>query len=1028
MGKEPENLGVLGKNVTAARTIRAVVFLCAAACACSTAAADKTPQVNFPDNPRFTVQRLADQFGLGAVTVTAMGQDNLGFLWIGTQTGLYRYDGAHAEKMTEVEGLIGHYVLDMVIAPDGTPWFAGNRGIAYYKDGRFEGLAIPASAMALASGSQIFTVDSKGVVYALLFNHGVLKVDSHSPSQNIVLGEAEGIQEASAGIARAEDDSIWFTCGTHLAHVRRGSNTVEIDPKIELPKERVVALVWSGENELWVRTVTQLARLDPAAHKIALEKIAIGPVDEVEGKPTVDQSGRLLVPSATGLYWQKADGHWQVVTDKQGISSNDIQFAMEDRERTLWIGGSGTGLDRLPGVHEWTGWTTAEGLPDNTTWATQRDAKGRLWVSTARGVAVWDLGRHQWEKVPLLGETSRAQVRQLQVAGDGAVWALTVTGALLRVNPQDFSTTIHASFRGRPFQTLYVSPKGEIWSTTRDHLVRFNPGNPRDEPEDVPLPLGSRTEVFYVSFSPQGAVWVCGTAVVYRYDGKNWQTLTMKDGLQGQEITSMAALSDNEAWVAYNDVVEVTRIMLDASGKAHFENHAWDWLIVGHDSKGRVWFDGPDGLAIRSPNGTLQALSHADGLLWDDVSPWTGMREEKDGSYMIATSRGLARYEPETEKVKEKQMNVVLTKVALGGQVRAVEDAAKVQSEDGSLSVQFAPMILGNPDRVVCLYQLKGLEQQATETQQRELQYGRLPPGNFEFWVQCRQPGIAGASEPATFRFQVLPNFWQTWWARVVGVFAVLGCVWGYVSLRTRALNRRRVELEKAVAERSAELMEKNKELQDISLTDPLTATRNRRYFYETISTDIAQALRSHLKNSPSNPNCPPPPKQELIFLLVDIDRFKRVNDDLGHAAGDRLLQEVAKRIESVMRKSDDLVRWGGEEFLLVCRTTDRDNASLLCNRVLEAVRELPFDVGNGVEIHKTCSIGWAPFPWLKGDVGLLTIDNVIELADKALYLAKREGRNRSYGMLPGRGVYRSEKSVSIENLRDCPADLVQIV
>jgi diguanylate cyclase (GGDEF)-like protein len=165
-----------------------------------------------------------------------------------------------------------------------------------------------------------------------------------------------------------------------------------------------------------------------------------------------------------------------------------------------------------------------------------------------------------------------------------------------------------------------------------------------------------------------------------------------------------------------------------------------------------------------------------------------------------------------------------------------------------------------------------------------------------------------------------------------------------------------------------------------------------------------------------------------LIFMLVDIDRFKRVNDELGHAAGDRLLQEVAKRIESVMRKSDDLVRWGGEEFLLVCRTTDRDNASLLCNRVIEAVREFPFDVGNGVEIHKTCSIGWAPFPWLKGDVGLLSIDNVIELADKALYLAKREGRNRSYGMLPGRGVYGSDKSVSIENLRDCPADLVQIV
>jgi diguanylate cyclase (GGDEF)-like protein len=990
------------------------------------AAATEPSEIHFPDHPRFAVQRLADHFGLGAVTVTAMGQDSQGFLWIGTQTGLYRYDGARAQKMTEVDGLIGHYLLDMVIAPDGTPWFAGNRGIAYYKEGRFESLAIPASAMALATGTQIFTVDSKGIVYALLFNHGVLRVDSHHPDQSVVLGEAEGITEAGAGIVRAKDDSIWFTYGTHLGHLPAGSNQVETDPGIQIPKERVVALVWDTTNGLWLRTVTKLARLNPETHQLTLEKMAIGPADDVEGKPTLDQRGNLLVPSSTGLYWRSSNGKWQVITDKQGISSSDIQFAMEDREGTLWICGSGTGLDRLPGVHEWTGWTTAEGLPDNTTWATQRDHRGRLWVSTARGIALWDPQRHQWEKVPVLSENARAQVRQMQVAGDGSIWVLTVTGALVRINPEDFSSTMQASYRGRPFQTVYVSPSGDIWATTRDHLVRFDNRNPTAEPKDVPLPLNSGTELFYVSFSPGGALWVSGTAVVYRYDGKSWQTLTMKDGLQGQAITSMAALSDKEVWVAYNDVVEVTRIVLDDAGKAHFENHGWDWLIVGHDSKGRVWFNGPDGLAVRSTNGALQRLSHADGLLWDDVSPWTGVREEKDGSYVIATSRGLALYRPEPDKPNEKQVNVVLTNVSFGGHERGVEESSKIRSKDGSFSVQFAPMVLGNPERVACEYQLKGLELQPTETQQRELQYGSLPPGSYEFWVQCREPGIAQASKPATFRFEVLPNFWQTWWARVAGTFLLLGCFWGYVSLRTRALNRRRLELEKAVAQRSAELMQKNKELEEISLTDPLTGTRNRRYFYETISTDIAQALRSHLKTNPSGESLQT--GQELIFLLVDIDRFKRVNDDLGHAAGDRLLQVVAKRIESVMRRSDDLVRWGGEEFLLVCRTTDRENASLLCNRVLEAIREVPFDVGNGVEIHKTCSIGWAPFPWIKADVGLLSIDNVIELADKALYLAKREGRNRSYGLLPAANVYRSEKSVSIETLREFPPDLVQIV
>jgi diguanylate cyclase (GGDEF)-like protein len=979
---------------------------------------------SFPDHPRFTIQRLGEEFGLDAVTVTAMGQDSQGFFWIATQTGLYRYDGARARKIPEVESITGHYIVDMLIAPDGSAWFAGNHGIAHFHNGQFEQLPIPASAMPLASGNQLFAVDSKGMVFLLLFKQGVLRIDPANPASAKIL-EQSSAKESAAGIVRGADDSIWLTYNSHLAHIAAGGSTIIIDEQINLPKERVVALIFDGMQVLWLRTATQLARIDPQMHKVSFEQAVVGSANEEEGKPSIDRAGKLLVPSSMGLYWQQ-ERRWTTITDKQGISSNDIQCAVEDREGTLWVAGSGTGLDRLPGVHEWEAWTTAEGLPDNATWSTLRDRSGRLWVSTSRGIGVWNGKAHSWEKIPSLAPYTKREIRQIQLAGDGAIWGLTGTGAIVRINPNGFGTRMYPNYHGRAFVTILESPDGSVWATTRSHIVRFSAKNAWSEPVEIPFSADGTGDVEFLAFSPSGVVWCSGAGRLHRYDGRSWRVYTTQDGLQGQTLTSLVPLSDTEVWIAYNDVVSVTHLQLNAVGSPRMQHYNWDYSILGHDSKNRIWFNGTDGIHILSPDGGMQQKSHADGLLWDDVSPWTGVREESDGSFLIATSRGLARYQPSELPKVQVAPNVAFTSVVLGGVERQLTEPPKVQASDGTLTVQFTPLILDNPDRVSCRYQLQGLEKQPTDTQSREVHFGALPPGNYEFWVQCHATESKSESTRAAFCFRVLPKIWQTWWAQLFGAFCGLMAMWFFVFLRTRTESRRRRELEQAVAQRSAELLQKNKELEDISLTDPLTMTRNRRYFYETISTDIAQALRSHLKSV--NPDAPAAPKHELIFALVDIDRFKRVNDEFGHAAGDRLLKEVAIRIGSVMRRSDDLVRWGGEEFLLVCRTTDRDNAGMLCDRVLEAVRDMPFDVGNGVQVHKTCSIGWAPFPWLPNDVGRLSIDNVIELADKGLYLAKRGGRNRSFGMVPAPDVGARESGVSMEKLRDCPPELVQIV
>ena len=191
------------------------------------------------------------------------------------------------------------------------------------------------------------------------------------------------------------------------------------------------------------------------------------------------------------------------------------------------------------------------------------------------------------------------------------------------------------------------------------------------------------------------------------------------------------------------------------------------------------------------------------------------------------------------------------------------------------------------------------------------------------------------------------------------------------------------------------QLKQSNEVLQDASMTDPLTGVRNRRFFSATIEGDVAKTLRAYVDGHE-------PTTRDLVFYLVDVDDFKEVNDRHGHDAGDRVLVEMSQRISSAIRNSDVLVRWGGEEFLIVSRYTDRREAEILAARVMEAVGERPYEVNAlGDTIRRTCSIGWAAFPWLEDGADALGHEDVLNLADRGLQQAKTSGKNRAIGMIP---------------------------
>lgn len=225
--------------------------------------------------------------------------------------------------------------------------------------------------------------------------------------------------------------------------------------------------------------------------------------------------------------------------------------------------------------------------------------------------------------------------------------------------------------------------------------------------------------------------------------------------------------------------------------------------------------------------------------------------------------------------------------------------------------------------------------------------------------------------------------------------------------------------LENRVEERTRELKVAYKTLEDMSLTDPLTGLRNRRFVLKHIDSDVAQTNRAYLDWIENGQSKPAPRESDLLFFLIDMDHFKSVNDTYGHAAGDEMLLQIRSLLEKAFRSSDFLVRWGGEEFLVVARFTSREAAPGMAERLRTLIADHAFDIGGGQRLHRTCSIGFAAYPFIETQPRLASWSQVVDIADLGLYAAKYTSRNAYVGVC---STDQTEKNDMMRRLLADPA------
>jgi diguanylate cyclase (GGDEF)-like protein len=874
--------------------------------------------------------------------VTALLADREGALWVGTEGGgLARLRNRTWTEETSL-GVPNPRVRALAQDDEGTVWVGTDAGLVRSQAGRF--LADPAWDPRL-----------RGPITALHVGRG-----------EVFVGVGEGLLALRRGSARAEEI--------------RG-----------LPKGPVKSLWQDPDGTLWVGTTRGLFAGRPGEG--ALAPAPFGLSGRVVTAIRRDRDGNLWVGTEAAGLARVSQGTASTLGSRQGLSNDQVLSLLEDREGNLWVGTQDGGVNRL-GDARFKTYSAAEGLAGDIAWPVFGDRDGNIWigtkssglsrfrdgrfttVSTAQGLSsnavqsiaqdhdgsLWIGTRNGGLNHMIDGRFTVLTTRQglphdsvsaLLVARDGSLWIGTRGGGLGRLKDGVFARwTTGEGFPNDTIHFLLEARDGALWiATNGGGLVRFQDGHFRVFTARDGL---SSEIVNVVHEDKQGTLWVgtFGGGLNRRRPDGRFTAYTTSEGLYDDAIFSILEDGEDRLWMSCNKgVFRVDKSELDAlDQKAIPRLHPVAYGVL-------------DGMKNRECNGANQppAWKDAAGRLW------------------FPTIEGVTVVDPRHLAGNPVAPPVNLEQIVVDGRVLGPREGLALAPGARNLEFHYAAPSFVAPARVRYRYLLEGLDPEWVEAGMRRVAYySHLSPGHYRFRVAAANDEGIWNETGTALAIDLRPRLYQTPWFYAVCGTALAGVVWGGDRLRVRRVRAREAALERLVEERTRALAEANSRLERLSSQDGLTGVANRRRFDEALDLEWRRASRSGTPVS---------------LIMLDLDYFKDFNDTNGHLAGDERLRQVAQALASTLGRAGDLVaRYGGEEFVVLLPGMGADDASALAERLRQGVEAMGLSHNaSPVSQVVTLSAGVAT-AFAEERVSPAAL---VAAADGALYRAKREGRNR---------------------------------
>jgi len=954
-------------------------------------------------------------------------------LWVSTRNGLNLFNRQSLSfkrffhDPNNVKSLSNNHVMEVTEDHDGKLWVAtwgGGLNHFYPESELFSHFEFDDTNENSLSDNQVYSV----------------MVDS---SNAVWVGTRDG------GVNYFDQKNALFT---RYLHDEANKNSLSHN-KVYTLHEDIKGIIWIGTRG------GGLNRFDPATKQFQRYQYDINNPDSISSNQIFsifsDSNGSLWVGTYNAGVNRfdpinnRFDHYLHDAQDQHSLANNNVFSIIQDRSGLLWLGTLGGGISKFDPASENFGLvrheaTNPNGIDEGKVTSFYKNQSGELWIGTYSGLNHYIVSNDEFQRFEHQADNSESLCDSgvLAVLEDsmGTLWVGTLAGGLGRMNSDGKSFTCYRfqadnehSLSDNYVAVLHEDAKGYLWVGTQNGLNRFN----RDTDNFTRFHFDkNNTDSISDNFvntlftDKDDTLWI-GTSGggLNQFNEQNSKFTRFQhepdnaNSLSHNTVYSIAQDHDGNMWLGTNNGLNkfnpVSQKFVQFRENDGLANERVFAILV--DKEGKLWLGlGEQSLSLFDPKTAIFIDNiDADAKCYSTQGAYF---QSSDGQLFFGNESRYCAFYPENISQQSQAPDIVFTDFRLLNKSVAIKnsdnnsplnrainytDSLILTHKDIVMSFEFSALHFASPTGNQYKYKLEGFNADWLETgaDNRRATYTNLSAGDYVLKVIASNNQNVWNEQGREINLRILPPPWMTWWAYAIYVLALLSIIAWFI----QSQRNKKKHLKVLVRERTKELQQAYSQLEEISLTDQLTGLRNRYFLMNNIDNDIAFITRKY-KNWNMGKRIDKLQGADLIFFLIDLDHFKLVNDTYGHTAGDAVLIQFKDILEQVFRETDYLIRWGGEEFLVIARFTERNKAPELAERLRQTVESHDFDIGESKALNKTCSIGFACYPFSTQETEALVWSQVIDVADHCMYAAKKSNRNAWVGL-------NSTENSSIEDL-----------